>query len=160
MDLLDAIKNRHMCRDINPDKDLSDAIVEQIIDAGKAAPSSGGLRDQRFMVIRDAKIKKALRRVSWDQAVVTDAPVVIAVYSEADLVEGKYGERGRDFFSVQNGAASIENMLLAVTALGLGACWVGGFEEEPVKEILGLSSNQKLMALVPVGYSSLENPMS
>jgi nitroreductase len=46
----------------------------------------------------------------------------------------------------------MENMLLAVTALGLGACWVGAFEEEAAKEILGLPENQKLMALMPVGH--------
>lgn len=40
----------------------------------------------------------------------------------------------------------------AVTAMRLGACWVGGFEEKPVKEILGLAENQTVMTPLPVGY--------
>jgi nitroreductase len=152
MDLFDAINKRHMCRDLDPNKDVSDEMVEKIVEAGKAAPSSGGLRDQRFMIVRDAETKKALRAAGLDQETLTDAPVVIAVYSETDLVEAKYGDRGRDLYVAQNSAASMENMLLAVTALELGACWVGAFEEEAAKKILGLSDNQRLMALMPLGY--------
>lgn len=152
MELFEVIQKRHMCRSLDPKKDIPDKIVEKIIDAGKAAPSSGGLRDQRFMVIRDPKIKKELRPLCWNQATLTDAPVVVAVYSESDLVEKKYGTRGRDFFAVQNGAAAIENMLLAATALNLGICWVGGFEDEPVSKVLKLTEKQKLMALLPIGY--------
>lgn len=152
MDLFEAINKRHMCRDFDPGKNVPDEMVEKIVEAGKAAPSSGGLRDQRFMVIRDAETKKALRAVGRDQETLTDAPVIIAVYSETDLVEAKYGDRGKDLYVAQNSAASMENMLLAVTALGLGACWVGAFQEEQAKEILGLAENQRLMALMPLGY--------
>lgn len=152
MDLFEAINKRHMCRDLDPNKEVPDEMVERIVEAGKAAPSSGGLRDQRFIVIRDPKIKKYLRTVGRDQETLTDAPVVIAVYSETDLVEAKYGNRGRDLYVAQNSAASMENMLLAVTALGLGACWVGAFEEEPAKKILDLAENFRLMALLPLGY--------
>jgi SagB-type dehydrogenase family enzyme len=152
MELFEAIQKRHMCRDFEPEKDVSEELVEKIIEAGKAAPSSGGLRDQRFLAIRDSKIKEALRKVSRDQETLTDAPVVIAVSSDIDVVEAKYGERGRELYAAQNSAAAMENMLLAVTALGLGACWVGAFEEEAAKEILGLPENQKLMALMPVGH--------
>jgi nitroreductase len=48
-------------------------------------------------------------------------------------------------------AAAIENLLLAATSLGLGACWVGAFREEASK-VLSLRQDLRPVALMPVGY--------
>jgi nitroreductase len=43
-------------------------------------------------------------------------------------------------------------MLLAAHALGLGACWIGAFDEERVVNILNLPSGVRPIAIVPLGY--------
>jgi nitroreductase len=55
---------------------------------------------------------------------------------------------------VEDGSAAIENMLIACSALGYGACWVEGDSlphEELFKELLGVPKNKRLLALIPVG---------
>ncbi len=61
---------------------------------------------------------------------------------------------------VEDGAAAIQNMLVASTALGYGACWIQGDvtpREEHFKDLLNISDEKRLMALIPVGVPA-ENP--
>jgi len=53
---------------------------------------------------------------------------------------------------IQDTAAAIENMLLSATALGVGSCWVGAFNESKISEILKLPENVRPLAVIPLGY--------
>jgi nitroreductase len=58
---------------------------------------------------------------------------------------------------VEDGAAAIENMLLASTSLGYGACWVEGDalpREEQFKTMLGVPPAKRVMALIPIGVAA------
>jgi len=46
----------------------------------------------------------------------------------------------------------MEHFILAATALGLGTCWIGVFDEEHIKEILSVPKEVRVVALTPVGY--------
>jgi len=55
---------------------------------------------------------------------------------------------------VEDGAAAAENILLASTALGYGACWLEGYTlrmEETLKDLLGVPASKRLLTLVPIG---------
>ncbi len=60
-------------------------------------------------------------------------------------------------YAIQSTAAATENMLLTAYSLGLGACWVGAFNKERVRETLELSPALRPVVLIPVGYPA-ENP--
>src|SRR5437016_3951299 len=67
-------------RRATPDFDSSpvpDADLKQILEAGRNAPSGYNLQPWRFVVVRDAAQRKALRGAAFNQAKVEDAPVVI-----------------------------------------------------------------------------------
>jgi nitroreductase len=152
MDLFEAIEKRHACRTFDPDKDIDDKLVNKLIEAGKMAPSAGGLQDQRFTVVKDIETKKKIAQ-SANQEFLSEASVIIVVSSDIKVIEAKYGERGRNLYAAQDVAASVQNIFLAATALGLGACWVGGFDEQKVKEDLKLPGSCHPMTLLPIGYS-------
>ncbi len=55
---------------------------------------------------------------------------------------------------VEDGAAAVENMLIASTALGYGSCWLEGYtlpREEEFKKLLGVPDDKRLLTLVPIG---------
>ncbi len=55
---------------------------------------------------------------------------------------------------VEDGAAAVENMLLAATALGYGSCWLEGYtlrSEAAFKKLLGVPEEKRLLTLVPIG---------
>jgi nitroreductase len=55
---------------------------------------------------------------------------------------------------LEDGAAAVENMLIASTALGYGSCWLEGYtlpREEEFKSLLDVPGQLRLLTLVPVG---------
>ena len=66
--------------------------------------------------------------------------------------EPEFGSRGEHLYCIQDTAAAIQNLLLAVVALGLGACWVGAFEENRVREVLNIPKELRPIAIIPVGW--------
>ena len=62
----------------------------------------------------------------------------------------------RELYCIQDTAAAIENILLAATAYGLGACWVGAFDEEATASVLELEQELRPVALIPIGYPDQE----
>lgn len=81
-------------------------------------------------------------------AFLAEAPVSIVVCGRKDVWDLPYDT-----------SAAIENMLLMVTALGLGACWVIApcidiRDEERLKELLGVPEGLKIVSIVAVGHSA------
>jgi len=66
----------------------------------------------------------------------------------------KYGERGKDLYSLQNATISASFAWLQAVMLGLSCCWVGAFKESQVKNILGIKGDWRPIALLPLGYSA------
>lgn len=152
MDIFEAISRRRSIRQFDPEGQVDDEAVKKILGAGTAAPSAGNGQSWRFIVVRDRELKHRLAFEAGHQRFIDQAPVAIVVCADLSAAEKSYGERGRSTYALQDTAAAIENMLLAVTAMGLGSCWVGAFNEGVAAEILGLSSDVRPLAILPIGH--------
>jgi nitroreductase len=99
------------------------------------------------------------------------APVVIAVFMETydagtDLLLERMGysvddiRRLRPLPSLQSVSAAIENMLLAIHALGYGSCWMTGplVAQEGFEKLLGFGKEKFIAALLPVGVPDEDPP--
>jgi len=150
MELQEAIRKRRSIRSFSSEVDVTDEDIRKIIEAGIWAPSSGNTQCWQFLVTRNDKIKAGLAKAAFGQDFIKEAPVVIVV--SADLrCSKKYGKRGVETYALQDTAAAIQNMLLTITELGLGSCWVGAFDEVGVREVLNLSEDIRPLAILPIG---------
>lgn len=150
MDLLEAIKGRRSIRKFC-NKPVPEEMLARIIEAAKAAPSAGNLQARDFFVVQDDAIRQKLVKAAKGQKFISQAPVAIVVCTNSQEIDS-YGERGINLYSIQDSAASIQNMLLVVHSLGLGACWVGAFDERPVTLALGLPEHLRPVAIIPIGW--------
>lgn len=150
-DLVEAIEQRRSVREFKPDP-VPDATISRIIGCALMAPTAGNVQPWRFWVVKRAEVKAALARAAYGQEFVAAAPVVVVVAAEPKRSAAKYWKRGSDLYCIQDTAAAIENMLLAVVAYGLGACWVGAFDEDAARCALGLSEDVRPVAMIPIGY--------
>ncbi len=148
MEALDAISKRRSVRSFLS-RPVSRPLLDKIIEAGKAAPSAGGLETQRFIVIEGSAEKGALAGIAFGQKFVAEAPAAIVVLADEKKSKGRYGGRG-SFYSVCDGSAAVQNMLVAATALGLGSCWVGAFDDDALKALL--KTSLRPIAIIPIGY--------
>lgn len=152
MEFWDVIKKRKSIRSFWIGQEISDEKINKIIEAGKRAPSAGGIYPTEFIIIKDYNIREALSEMAFNQRSLTQASVVIAVVADTEKNVARYGDRGRNLYSIQDAAAATQNMLLAIVDMGLASCWVGAFDEAKVREILGLPSNKRPLTLLPIGY--------
>lgn len=79
-----------------------------------------------------------------------DAAVAFVITGTAERARAKLGDRADRFLALEAGMAA-QNLLLAVTALELGATFVGGYDPERAPAILGLPAGEVIHAVVPVG---------
>jgi len=126
--------------------------VTKLLEAAIRAPSAGNCQPWYFFVVRNQEIKRALAHAALGQWFVSEAPVVIVVCAEPERSALRYGNRGTYLYSLQDTAAATEHLLLAAVASGLGACWVGAFDEEEASRALVLPSHLRPVAIVPIGY--------
>jgi nitroreductase len=139
MDTFEAIRRRRSVRHYTGEP-IPREHLEQIVDAGRMAASGYNRQPWTFIVITDRAMIERLRvAADWMDKAGAIIAVVLDPTSE---------------FWLEDGAAAIENMLLAVTALGYGACWLEGDTlplETEFKPLLGVPAEKRLLTLIPVG---------
>ncbi len=176
--------DRRSIRDYT-DEPVSDADLDLILEMGRQAPSGEDAQPWRFVIVKDAatrsklgtiagggsgrrftaefvtqqmqqrfanlqdeaKKKAAFEKLTSGQvsAFMADAPINIVVTGKKDVWDMPFDT-----------SAAIENMLLMITALGLGACWVIApcidiRDEERIKELLGIPAGFKAVSVISVG---------
>ncbi|MFQ5620338.1 MAG: nitroreductase family protein [Candidatus Nanoarchaeia archaeon] len=133
--------------------------IHLIIEGGKYAPSAGNLQNWFFVVVNDEGKISALADASVQQVWMENSSVLIVVASDLQKAENFYGDRGVDVYSRQNTAAAVQNMLLVAHDIGLGAAWVGAFDEDMVSRTLGLPGHVRPEAIVVLGYPDEKVPI-
>lgn len=153
MEFSDVIAKRRSVRHFNAKMDVSDADINALLQAGIAAPTAGNIQPWRFTVVRSLAAREKLSSV-MRQPWATSAPVVIVVGVDPRPCSARYGDRGEYLYSIQDTAACVENMLLTAVDKGLASCWVGAFDENAVRDALGITPPITPVAILPVGYSA------
>jgi nitroreductase len=127
--------------------------VGRIIEAAFQTPSAGNVQDFRFVLVQDdakrAKIAEACLQQYWME----QAPVHILVSIDIKRAKQFYGIRGERLYSPQHAGAVMQTMLLAAHAQGLGACWVGGFDEAALKNVCGVPEYARPQGVITIGYA-------
>lgn len=131
--------------------------LEQILQSVNRTPSAGNLRAYKVYLIRDERRKGELVVAADHQEFLSEAPVVLIFCAHADRSERRYGERGKDLYSVQDATIACTYAMLAATALGLSTVWVGAFDEERVRKVIGAPLTHRPVAMLPIGYAVEES---
>ena len=155
MEIFNCIQERFSYRG----KYLSDSIPKEhltaIMQAGLDAPSGCNRQTVSLITVDDPQILKQLHAV-MDRPLGDTAPAVVCVLTRPIIA---YRDR---IFNVQDYAAAIENMLLAITAYGYASCWVEGYVTDPTRvgdkmaAILGVPEEYSLVAYLPIGIPAEE----
>ena len=152
METLDAIEKRHSVRDFLDEKVEEEKILV-ILDAARCAPSGMNRQPWHFLVLTEEKnMKTALSTNAIYNRWMNRAPVLIVALADSSAF---YGRESQKMYLLDMGLA-IENLLLAATDLGLGACITIGFSAEKLQKALKIPERYIPVALIPVGYESKE----
>ena len=146
MDVYEAIRRRYSVRSYQK-KDVEQDKLQRILEAGRLAPTARNRQELKLVVVRDAKLRKALAEAAG-QPFVGQAPVVIAAVG---LTPQAVMHCGVPTDPVDC-AIVIDHMTLAATAEGLGTCWIGHFDQDACRKVLGVPDTARIIELLPLGY--------
>jgi len=180
-----VIQDRRSIREFTEEA-VSPQDLDMILEAARQAPSGENAQPWRFIIVKDPETRKKLgalagggsgrrftsefvtkkmqerfsnledeakKRAAFEKltsgqvsAFLADAPVSIVVCGKKDVWDMPY-----------DASAAMENMLLMVTALGLGACWVIApcidiRDEERIKALLGMPEGFRAVSIISVGH--------
>jgi nitroreductase len=151
--VLALLKGRRSIRRYRPDP-VPDEMVEQLLEAGRWAPSASNRQPWAFIVVRDEAVRQQVAQhaayyfIRW--AHVEEAPLLIVLCGDAR------NRIYRQFLHEDVGLAGSQIMLQA-QALGLGTCWIGGLDREAITGILKVPDWMEIVGLLTVGFPA-EDP--
>jgi len=148
MEFVEIIRDRRSIRKYK-NTPVSKDDIEYILEAAALAPSWANWQCWRYVVVTDEELKKKITVREW----AAKAPLIIVGCADPS----RSGEKaGKDYYMLDMGI-SMEHMVLAAHDLGLGTCWLGGqFDEDVVREALGVPDSHRIVALITVGYPDEE----
>jgi nitroreductase len=180
VEFLDVVRTRRSARQFLP-RDVPDEVVNELLDAGRLAPTPGNAQGFYFGVVRDPSTKQELAKAAAGQDWVAGAPVVIAHCARlgpdpATLPKDnfsvqvnrlRFGDELIDYLNAYpdrramqvhnaNGIPTTagEHVFLAAVNRGLSACWVGHLDTRSASRILRLPDDMVCLFLMPIGYAA------
>jgi nitroreductase len=153
---LSPLFSRRSVRVYRPDP-VSDETVRDLLEAAMAAPSARACDPWRFVVVRDQAVRDRIAQGLPNGKMLAQSPLGIVVCGElAKACDGQLS------YLLQDAGAAVENLLLAASLLGLGACWLGVHPREDriahLRTLLGLPENILPLAVIAAGWPAETKP--
>ncbi len=138
-----SIKERRSIRKYKENK-ISKEILEELVDCARLAPSARNAQPCDFIIITKKETMKKIGEIIPNGPFIESANACIVIFGDS-----------LNHHLIEDGSASTENILVAAQSLGIGACWVAGYNRtynNKAKEILGIPGDKALVAFIPLGY--------
>jgi len=152
MDLFEAISRRHSYRGPFLDRPVPREDLCRIVQAGIQAPSGRNMQTTGFVIVDDPPLVRSIAAMHESNLAMQQARAFIAcvIDRQPEAVYEGYS------FQVEDCAAAVENMLLAITALGYATVWIDGWlrirdHGGRIGALIGLPESKVLRVLLPLG---------
>ena len=152
---MDAIKKRRSVRKFKP-KEVTNELIEKLIDAARWAPSGMNSQPWQFIVIKDKeKLRKIAKMYKKAREKLKVYPQDTSFIEHTTLIlicTGKEMKWGKTDCYL-----AIQNILLAATDLSLGSLCIGALiatgNINELKEMCSIPANVDIVLPVAIGYA-------
>ncbi len=155
MNFMELAKARYSVRSFSSKK-IEDEKLNKILEAARISPTAANQQPQKIYVLQS---EEALRQINSVCQCIFGAPTVL-------LIAADETETWKNPFSKNYNTGDIDcsivctHLILQAWELGIGSCWVGYFDLAQVEKTFDLSDNEKLIAILPMGYPSEDSKPS
>jgi len=138
-------------------QDVADDLVHDLLEAAMAAPSAVAKDPWAFVVVRERELLAKIAAGLPNGAMLAAAAVGIVVCGDLQRAHDRQLS-----YLLQDCSAAIENLLLAASALGLGACWLGVHPREErvrhIRQLLNIPDPVLPIATIAIGWPAESPP--
>jgi nitroreductase len=136
-------------------KEVSDEVITDLLEAGMAAPSAVKKDPWHFIVIRERQTLDKMVAFMPNAQMLKQATAAFVVCG--DIIKA---HDQQESYMLQDLSAAVENILLAANALGLGTCWLGVHPRadrmDNIRALFKLPDNIIPMCGIAVGWPAEE----
>lgn len=176
MDTFEAIETRRSVKHFDPAHAMPEADMQRLLEAAILSPTSFNMQNWRFVWVRDADKRQAIRAAAWNQAQVADASALLVLCADLNAharepqrywqeapqpvremivpMIGKFyteqPELQRDEAMRSIGIAS-QTIMLAARAMGYDSNPMIGFDPKVVAEVIGLPDDHVIGLMLAIG---------
>lgn len=147
MEFLELANKRYSCRAYKSDP-VEDNKLQQILEAARLAPTACNLQPFQLIVIHTKGREADLRRI-YSSSWFTQAPIIICA---CGIPSESWRRRDGKNYCEVDVTIAMDHLVMAAASLGLGTCWIGAFNPEAARQILGLPDDVEPIAFTPLGY--------
>ena len=176
MDTRLAIESRRAVKHFDPQHQLNDTDIEELLSLAILSPTAFNIQHWRFVLVQDSELRQRMRAVAWDQAQFTDASLLIVICADISAWQ-KQPERywhnapkaTQDFLlpaiqqyytgkpQVQRDEAlrscgmAAQTLMLTAKAMGYDSCPMDGFDFEAMAKLINLPDDHLISLCLAVG---------
>ncbi len=179
MNTFDAIKERRSVKHYDPNHELSDAEIEQLLSLAILSPTSFNMQNWRFVLVKDPAIRMEIKSAAWDQTQVTDASLLLVIC--ADLKSWKKNpaqywknapKEAQDFLvpamgtfyegkeqlqrdeAMRSCGIVAQTLMLTAKTMGYDSNPMIGFDSQKVATIINLPEDHVISMMMAIGKST------
>jgi nitroreductase len=148
MNVLEQIAHRESIRSYDPARPVEPESLGRILEAGRLAPSAANRQPWEFIVVQSPEALARIRPC-YSRPWFHDAPQILVVAgfrSQAWVRSDGYCALETDL------TIAMDHMILAADHEGVATCWIAAFDARRLREALGLTADQEVFAITPLGY--------
>ena len=147
MEFSELITQRYSVRAYKPDP-VEDEKLQQVLEAARLAPTAANMQPFQLIIIHTEGREGELRRI-YDRDWFVQAPLIIVA---CGIPSKAWVRHDKANYGVVDVAIIMDHLILAAADQGLGTCWIGAFNPEAAREILGLPEGVDPIVMTPLGY--------
>ena len=149
MPFKEVIASRYSCRKYDSARQISDARLNAILEAGRLAPTAKNLQEQHIYVAQSAE---ALAKIDSATPCRYGAPTVLVVaFDKNNVYTYPDGKRNS---GIEDAAIVATHLMLAAANEGVNSCWVNFVQIDQLHEALGLPENEEILMLLDLGFAA------
>ncbi len=176
MNVTEAIVERRSIKVFDPKHEMTDQEVSKLLALGMLSPTAFNIQHWRFVVVKDPVLRQQIRAVSWNQAQVEDASLLVIITVDLNawekdtarywvnapkeaqerlvpMIHGFYKDKEqvqRDE-GMRSGGMAAQTLMLAAKEMGLDSCPMDGFDFDAVSKLINLPADHTPVMFVAIG---------
>lgn len=176
MNVTEAIVERRSIKQFDPNHELTEQEIAKLMSLTMLSPTAFNIQHWRFVIVDDPALRKEIRAVSWDQAQVEDASLLVVLTVDLKAWEkdparywvnapdpvrdylvnaiGSY-YRGKEDIQrdegMRSGGMAAMTLMLAAKEMGYDTCPMDGFDFDAVSKLINLPADHMPVMFVVVG---------
>ncbi len=159
MDIFECIKQRRSIR-LFKDRPIDRNDLCELTDLARRSPSAGNRQPLEYIIVDEKSlVGRVYDQLAWAAYVTPRRTPPAGKRPAAYIIVLLDRNRSLSAYADADAGAAIQTILLAACAKGLGTCWIGSVQRDPIRQLFSIPETLDIHSVIALGYPDEEPVM-